>query len=197
MKPLPRLCFSGAVDGDGHVLEPPDLWQRYLEPAFRDRAPTMRLDEAGNEFLEIDGRPSKIVRGFMTAGLGAMDRFGGYVYEREEKTGLQYVDQAPLGAMDPKERIQRLDMENLERAFLYPTLCLFWIAECDDEAYTQACVRAYNRWIVDFCAGSEGRLLPVAQLSLGDPEAAERELRRVAEAGVAGVFVPPFQWSRK
>jgi len=197
MKPLPRLSFSGAVDGDGHVLEPPDLWQRYLEPAFRDRAPTIRLDEAGNEFLEIDGRPSKIVRGFMTAGLGAMDRFGGYVYEREEETGLKYVDHAALGAMDPKERIQRLEMENLERVFLYPTLCLFWIAECEDEAYTQACLRAYNRWIVDFCADSGGRLIPVAQLSLGDPEAAEAEVRRVAEAGVAGVFVAPFQWSRK
>jgi hypothetical protein len=32
MKPLPRLSFSGAVDGDGHVLEPPDLWLQYLEP---------------------------------------------------------------------------------------------------------------------------------------------------------------------
>jgi len=58
-------------------------------------------------------------------------------------------------------------------------------------------LRAYNRWIVDFCANSDDRLLPVAQISLGDPEAAEREVRRVAEEGVAGVFVPPFQWTRK
>ena len=197
MKPLPRLSFSGAVDGDGHVLEPPDLWQRYLEPAFRDRAPTIRPDDAGLEFLDIDGRMSKLVRGGMPSGLGAMDRFAGHVYEREPKTGLKYVDDAPLGAMDPVERMARLDMENIEKVFLYPTLSLFWIAECEDEAYTQACLRAYNRWIVDFCADSGGRLLPVAQLSLGDPEAAEREVRRVAEAGVAGVFVPPFQWSRK
>ncbi len=197
MKPLPRLSFAGAVDGDGHVLEPPDLWQRYLEPAFRDRAPTIRADDAGLEFLDIDGSMSKLVRGGMPSGLGAMDRFAGHVYEREPKTGLKYVDDAPLGAMDPVERIARLDMENIEKVFLYPTLSLFWIAECEDEAYTQACLRAYNRWIVDFCADSGGRLLPVAQLSLGDPEAAEREVRRVAEAGVAGVFVPPFQWSRK
>jgi len=54
MKPLPRLPFSGAVDGDGHVLEPPDLWQRYLEPKFRSRAPTIRADDAGLEYLEID-----------------------------------------------------------------------------------------------------------------------------------------------
>ena len=197
MKPLPRLSFSGAVDGDGHILEPPDLWLEYLEPRYRHRAPTIRADDAGLEFLEIDGAVSKIVRGGMPAGLGAMDRVAGHVYEREAVTGLKYVDQAPLGAMDPRERIQRLDMENIDRAFLYPTLTLFWIAECEDEDLTQACLRAYNRWIVDFCAGSGDRLLPVAQLSLGDPEAAEREVRRVAEEGVAGVFVPPFQWTRK
>ncbi len=197
MKPLPRLPFDGAVDGDGHVLEPPDLWQRYLDPAFRSRAVSLRTDDQGREFLEIDGRSSKIVRGGMPAGLGAMDRVGGYVFEREATTGLAYVDQAPLGAMDAKERVARLDMENIARAFLYPTLTLFWIAECDDEEYTQAHLRAYNRWIVDFCSDSDGRLLPVAQLSLGDPEAAERELRRAADDGVVGVFVPPFTWTRK
>jgi predicted TIM-barrel fold metal-dependent hydrolase len=197
MKPLPRLPFDGAVDGDGHVLEPPDLWQRYLEPAWRGRAVTVRADPEGREYLEIDGRMSKLVRGGMPAGLGAMDRVGGIVYEREPKTGLSYVDLAPLGAMDSRERLARIDLENLARVFLYPTLSLFWIAECDDEAYTQAHLRAYNRWIVDFCAGSGGRLLPVAQLSLGDPEAAECELLRTARDGVAGVFVPPFQWTRR
>ncbi len=197
MKPLPRLPFSGAVDGDGHVLEPPDLWQRYLEPGLRERAVTIRAGDDGLEYLEIDGRSSRIVRGGMPAGLGAMDRVAGHVYERDTRTGLRYVDEAPLGAMDPRERLERLDMENIARAFLYPTLSLFWIAELDDEKLTQAYLRAYNRWIVDFCSDSEGRLLPVAQLSLGDPEAAERELVRAADDGVAGVFVPPFQWTRK
>jgi predicted TIM-barrel fold metal-dependent hydrolase len=196
MKALPRLPFADAVDGDGHVLEPPDLWDRHLESAFRDRAPGIRSDDAGLEYLEIDGQVSKIVRGGMPAGLGAMDRVAGHVYEREEKTGLRYVDEAPLGAMDPGERIARLEMENIARVFLYPTLSLFWIAECPDEDLSQACLRAYNRWIIDFCSGSDGRLIPVAQLSLGDPVAAERELLRVADQGVRGVFVPPFQWTR-
>lgn len=197
MKPLPRLAFDGGVDGDGHVLEPPDLWQRYLEPKFRQRAPVIRKDADGLEFLEIDGRASKIVRGGMPVGLGAMDRMAGHICQREAKTGLAYVDDAPLGAMDPGERVERMDMENLHRSFLYPTLTLFWIAECQDSEYTQACLRAYNRFIVDFCADSGGRLIPMAHLSLDDPAAAEAEVERVAEAGVAGVFVAPFQWSRK
>jgi hypothetical protein len=27
------------IDADGHVMEPPDMWQRYIDPALRGRAP--------------------------------------------------------------------------------------------------------------------------------------------------------------
>ena len=36
----------------------------------------------------------------------------------------------------------------------------------------------------------------MAQLSLGDVEAAEKELRRAAAEGVKGVWVPPFTTTR-
>ena len=68
MNPLPRLEYPGGVDGDGHILEPPDLWERYLEPAYRERALRIRKDEQGLEYLEIDGRSSKLVRRGMPAG---------------------------------------------------------------------------------------------------------------------------------
>jgi predicted TIM-barrel fold metal-dependent hydrolase len=196
MPELPRLPVSGAVDADGHVPEPPDLWERYLEPRERARALHIRTDERGLEYLEIDGRPSKLVRNGIPETLGAMDRIGGIDFAREP-VGLAYVDKAPLGGMDPGERLRRLDLENIERAIIYPTLGVLWVAEVDDEPLTQAYVRAYNRWIVDFCADSGGRLIPIAQLSLGDPAAAEAELRRAARDGVAGVWSPPFAWSRK
>ena len=195
MKPLPRIDRPGVIDADGHVLEPPDLWHRYLEPRYRDRALCIRTDDEGREYVEIDGKPSKLVRNGMPGGLGMMDRLGGIVYEREA-TGSAYVDNAPLGAMDAAERIERLDMEGLEACLLYPTLGVLWVAECEREEITQAYLRAYNRWIVDFCADSGGRLVPIAQLSLGDPKSAEQELRRAAADGVKGVWVPPFSSTR-
>jgi predicted TIM-barrel fold metal-dependent hydrolase len=194
---LPRLSHAGAVDADGHILEPPDLWERHLDPAFRSRALGIRKDHRGLEYVEIDGRPSKLVRAGMPEGLGAMDRVGGITYERETKTGSAYVDNAPFGAMDAAERLARLDLENLERVFLYPTLGVLWIAECEDEALTQAYLKAYNRWIVEFCSDTGGRLVPVAQLSLGDPDAALAELHRAADEGVKGVWSPPFIHTRK
>ncbi len=194
---LHRLKYDGGIDADGHILEPPDLWERYLEPRFRGRALRMRTDpDDGLEYLEIDGRPSKLIRRGMPAGLGLMDRVGGIVHEREP-TGSGYVDMAPLGAMDPAERIERLDRENLDAVVLYPTLCAMWLAECEDEALTQAYLRAYNRFILDFCSDARDRLIPIASLSLGDPVAAEKEVVAMAEAGVAGVWIPTFSHTRK
>jgi len=44
------------IDADGHVLEPLDLWERYIDPAFRDRAPRCHIDELGHEHMIFEGR---------------------------------------------------------------------------------------------------------------------------------------------
>ena len=197
MKELHRFELSGAVDADGHILEPPDLWERHIDPKSRDVAMAIRADDDGLEYFDLGGgRASKIMRKGYPAGLGLMDRLGGIVFERAPKTGSAYRDTAPLGAMDPKERVQRLELENIERAFLYPTLGVLWVSEVEDEAVIQPNLTAYNRFIADFCADSGGRLVPIAQLSLGDVAAAERELRRTVADGVQGVWVPPFTTTR-
>ena len=54
---LHRLPYDGAIDADGHILEPPDLWDRYLEPRWRDRPLGVRKGPDGLEYLEI-GRAS-------------------------------------------------------------------------------------------------------------------------------------------
>jgi hypothetical protein len=35
MTDVDRMPFSGVIDVGGHILEPPDLWERYLEPLVR------------------------------------------------------------------------------------------------------------------------------------------------------------------
>ena len=196
VKQLPRLQQSGAIDADGHILEPPDMWERYIDPGQRDVAMAIRKDAKGLEYFDLGGgHMSKIIRNGYPAGLSLMDRLAGIIYEREP-SGSAYIDNAPLGAMDAGERVQRLDLENIEKALLYPTVSILWVAEVEDEAVVQANLKAYNRWIVEFCSGSGGRLVPIAQLSLGDVVAAEKELRRAAAEGVKGVWVPPFANTR-
>jgi predicted TIM-barrel fold metal-dependent hydrolase len=191
---MQHLAYPGAVDADGHILEAADLWEEYLEPVYRPRAMRLRTDGYGLEYLEIDGAPSKVVRGGMLGMLGGMQR---NLAEVLPGTGHTYVSGASFGAMDARERLQRLDQEGLEAAFLYPTLGVLWEAECTDAEIAQAYTRAYNRWIIDFCADSGGRLIPIAHLSLGDPDAAAQELERAVHAGARGGWVAPFTMTRK
>ncbi len=109
----------------------------------------------------------------------------------------RYMNHVPYGAGDPRERLDLLDRENLVKAVLYPTIGLLWECELEDPEITLAYMRAYNRWIADFCRDSGGRLVPIAQLTLLDPEGSAVELERAVGDGCRGAFVAPFTHTRK
>ena len=44
------------IDSDGHILEPVTLWNDYMDPAFRDRAPKLIIDEDGKEKLFLENQ---------------------------------------------------------------------------------------------------------------------------------------------
>src|SRR5262245_56292317 len=46
----------GVCDADSHALEPMAMWQEYVEPRYRARAPRLFVDEIGIERMEIDGK---------------------------------------------------------------------------------------------------------------------------------------------
>ncbi len=183
---------DGAIDCDGHILEPPDLWETYLEPQYRDRAIRIRTNNEGLECFEFNGQPSKLVNPGMPGMAGAMGAED--IVPSPERT---YLKGAPHGSMNAKERIERLDREKLSKAILYPTIGLLWEAEVQDPEISAAYCRAYNRWIVDFCSESGGRLIPIAHLSAGDPQEAARELERAVMSGAKGGFIAPFSWTKK
>lgn len=184
-----RIAESGAVDADGHILEPPTLWEEYIDPPYRDRALRFRVDENGLEELEIDGRRSQMSRRGFPATLGAMGAPD--LADMQKNPERTYLGESPFGAMDPAERVEVLDAENIDIAFLYTTVGLLWEAEVDDPALSQAYTKAYNRWICEFCA-DEPRLIPTAHLSLSDPAAAAKELERAVGEGAKGAYVAPF-----
>jgi predicted TIM-barrel fold metal-dependent hydrolase len=184
-----RLSYSGAVDADGHILEPPDLWETHLEAKYRDRALRLVTDENGLEELEIGGVRSRMSRRGFPSTLGAMGDPD--LRAMQLDPARTYLDEMPYGAMNPDERIELLDAEGIDAVVLYTTIGLLWEAELDDPELSQAYARAYNRWICEFCAGNP-RLIPTAHLSLSDPTAAARELERAVGEGARGAYVAPF-----
>ena len=185
-----REGMSRRIDADGHVLEPPDVWARYVEPRWRERAIRVARGADGRDVLLIDGKPAALTTPEMLGGFGGMGR----TIEELAVAAMsgRYAENAPAPATDPAARLKLLDEDGVTHALLYPSLGLQWEAESPDAAYALAHAQAYNRWIEEFCHGRGGRLGPIAHLVLGDAEAAAAELRRAVRAGARGAFVLPF-----
>jgi predicted TIM-barrel fold metal-dependent hydrolase len=177
------------VDVDGHVLEPPDLWQQYLESKYRDRAIRIEKDSAGVEYLVVEGQPMYASRGIGVNGPGIGQPCNQIWRKGADHFGYQ---DGPRGGYDPQARVQVLDEEGIDAALLYPSLGLMWEAVVNDPELLAAYCRAYNNWLCDFCQPYPDRLIPIAHISLRDVEAAVTELKRVAKRGMKGVMLYPY-----
>jgi len=62
------------IDADGHILEPIDLWDRYMDPAHREHAPRLIIDDNGKERLLLEGQILGNPKGLgRLGGVGARD----------------------------------------------------------------------------------------------------------------------------
>ena len=65
------------IDADGHVLEPVELFDEYIDPAYRERAPRLIVDTDGKERLLIEGKVLGSSKGLGVVGaIGARDEIG-------------------------------------------------------------------------------------------------------------------------
>ena len=184
---MPSDKLSPMVDADGHVLEPADTWVKYIDPQYHDRALRIARDDKGYEVLLFDNQPMEKLRGLLGM-LGGIGMDTKPLKSRGKKT---YADGSPLGSYDPRARLQIMDQENIDIALLYPTLGICWEGAVQDAKLALAYTRAYNRWLVDFCSENPKRLIPIAHISLLDPEGAVEETIRARKDGCRGVFLSP------
>src|SRR5581483_4528742 len=186
------------ADADGHVIEPGDLWVERLPRDLRDVAPHYYRDQDGVFHQKIYGidvetlpvmhggmQPRDMLRNMgLAAAMGVpMER----VFSTDERERHTILD-APSWAIDGRERLAFNTRHGVSRAVLFPTFMLAGGTFLPNLA-PEVC-RIYNDWIADeYCAGSGGRLIPVAALPIIAPEAAAAEVKRVAEKAVPAVFV--------
>lgn len=174
------------IDVDGHIAEPQNLWQDYIEPQYRDRTLQILEDDAGLEYLDIDGVMSCFGRG---GTLGALCAIGQDVTPYLTPGKISWADALIPGAYDPHARIAIMDAEGIDKSLIYPSLGLLWEADCNDAQLAAATCRAYNNWIFDFCGASPGRLIPVAHIPTLDVAEGVAELKRTAKLGAKAAML--------
>lgn len=164
------------IDIDGHVREADDLWERYLEPPFRARAPKVQKVPNGQLLFLLEGTR--------------------YHRKPDESPFETKRDHSPANphrerGMDPRARLNDMDVEGIEAGMLFPSAGLY-LPSVEEEPYAVALCRAYNNWLFDYCRTNPRRLLGVGVIPVQDIGAAVEETRRVvSQLGFKGVFVRP------
>src|SRR3989475_1860368 len=181
---------SDVVDAAGHILEPLDLWDTYIDPEFRERRPRFVIDDNGKERLSVEGKLLGNPRGI--GSLGSVGARQGIV----EAGTLKYAE-GRRGGFDPHARTVDMDADGIDAAFLYPSLGLF-AGAVEDPGLAAAMCRAYNRWLADYCTPYPERLLGVAMLPMQSVELAVDEMRYAREKlGMRGGFLRPNPYHGK
>ena len=163
------------MDSDMHVVEPADLWERYIDPAFRGQAPqgtNRHPRDLGVQVGEtIYPLPNRSYANAITPLMTSQQD----VYAEPEQQGW-----------DSASQLAAMDHEGIDVAVLFPSRGLFTLGDSDLEpALATAISRAYNDWLADFCRGGPGRLFGAAMIPPQDVAGA------VAEAPVLKPMCPP------
>jgi predicted TIM-barrel fold metal-dependent hydrolase len=171
------------LDADAHVNEPPDLWQSRVPARMRERAPKVLHTERGDVWSFDDGKRLRPLGLTATAGLS-------YVQFRAE--GLSYDTIRP-GSFDPRARLADLDADGIWAQILYPSVTLAGARTYGDDRDLQlACVRAYNEWLVEFCAAGNGRLIGQTIIPTTGVDDAVAELRWGLDHGLRGAVIATY-----
>jgi predicted TIM-barrel fold metal-dependent hydrolase len=173
------------IDADGHVLEPVDIWDKYIDPGYRERAPRIIVDTDGKERLLVEEQVLGSQKGF-----GVIGAIGSRQGEVAAEATMKYEEGRP-GGFDPHARIPDMDLDGIDAAFLYPSVGLF-AGAVQEPGLAAAMCRAYNRWLADYCRPYPDRLFGVAMLPMQSIDLAIEEMRYARrELGMRAGFLRP------
>jgi predicted TIM-barrel fold metal-dependent hydrolase len=181
------------ADSDLHVMEPADLWQRYIDPAWKHAAPVGLTELRRDMRVKVKSH--------------VMLRIGPVRPMREAPRVIWNTDQerllerAEARGWDSASQLEAMDAEGLDLAVLFPSRGLFVLgldspqmmgADGLEGELAAAIARAYNDWLADFCKPAPTRLLGAGMVAPHDVTSAVAEARRcVEQLGFRAVFLAP------
>ncbi|MCU1426835.1 MAG: putative TIM-barrel fold metal-dependent hydrolase [Actinomycetia bacterium] len=199
------------ISVDDHVIEPPNVWQDRLPEKFKAVGPRIERRKVKN---------MNFVGGVFSYDEASADEEGTWCdwwlvedlrwpltrlsaaagYPRDEVTVSPItMDDMRKGCWDQKARLEDMDVNHVEASLSFPSFprfCGQTFLERKDRELGDLCVKAYNDWMFDeWCAGTNGRLIPLPIIQLWDAKVAADEVRRSAARGAHAVCfseIPPF-----
>src|SRR4051794_27697821 len=172
-----ELAMLKLFSVDDHVIEHAHVWSSRVPAKFRDAAPHV-IEEDGREFWVYEDTRS------LTMGLNSV------AGKPREQWGLEptrFSEMIP-GSYDPQERARDFLANGILASLSFPSLPGFGgrlFAQFKDKELADACVRAWNDFILDeWCPGGPpGLFVPMVICQVWDPKLAAAEITRCLAKG--------------
>src|SRR5438034_11297788 len=182
-----------------HVLEPPALWQCYIDPAWTHAAPI------GLTELRRDMRVK--VKSHVVLRIGTVRPQRGDAAGPWSTAQDAAFAEAERRGWDAASQLEAMDREGLDVAVLFPSRGLFVLGldapqvmgiDGLEPDFAAAIARAYTDWLRDFCAHAPERMLGAGMVAPHDVAAAVAETRRCGEQpGFKGALLAPGRLGRR
>ena len=189
------------LDSDLHMMEPDDLWARYMDAPHNANPPrffgsqqqplAQSAEDKGNadtiRSMEVQGLA--IPAHVKSSGAAASSR----ELRRRSRARHPHFNVARARAFDAASTLTAMDIEGIDVAVMYGTRGRQILCH-DDLApdYAAALARAYNNWAYDYCKENPQRLKFAAQIAMHDVGMAVEETRRcVRDLGAVAVIGCP------
>ena len=177
------------IDADAHMHEPKYLWERYVEPKYRDQVPKVAFMDGNFMVYEPDG---KIIP-------------HGDLQQRPPESAWKAMEEKYGEAYktwwSPETRLKEMDRYGWDIQVLLPTGNngnFAYRVALQDLALGAAMCRAYNNWAHDYCSVNAKRLKFVAVLPGSDVSEMVKEARRAVDqlgaVSVRNPVLPAGRW---
>ena len=178
------------ISADSHTLEPPDLWEKWLEKKHLDSAPKLVEDkDGGHAWIYLGGGTAEPLGLLSCAGTRPEDlKWTGARYGKPTNPAAREIDP---GCYTGEGRLAIMDQDGVDAEILYPPqrAMLTFMKNQDKDAHL-AGIQAYNRWLKEgFCAPDPERLIGIFQTPNVGIETSVAELRRAKKEGYKGVAI--------
>ena len=171
------------ISADSHTVEPPDLWEKWLERKHLDTAPKLVDDGDGGDAWVYMGSNKPEPLGLVTC--------VGTHPEELKWTGKKYGVNLHPSCHDGAERLKVMDVDGVDAEILFPPqrAMLTFMKNTDRDPHL-AGIQAYNRWLKDgFCAADPRRLVGMFQIPNVGIDTSVKELERAKKEGFRGVAI--------
>src|ERR687896_1584341 len=135
------------LDSDMHLMEPVDLWERYLDSKYQAEAPRgLSSDNVRDlRMAHPDGR----YWGLPATHNRNSSHHRGHNFNKNQTIYRSHAERGWTAEV----QLEAMDIEGIDVAVLYPTRGLrALVVEDMDAEFAAALARAYNNWLYDFCA---------------------------------------------